>query len=76
MTTDRLPILLAAIDNALRNGSYMTGANLAFEYLCDDLGVNRDSLPPFDPRWPAAEREARDAEHRARLAAKQAEETP
>jgi len=44
-------VLLAAIDNALRNGSYMTGANLAFEMLCDELGVDRDELPAFDPRW-------------------------
>jgi len=47
----RTEILLSAIDNALRNGSYMTGANLAFEYLCDELGVERDELPLFDPTW-------------------------
>lgn len=41
---------LAAIDNALRNGSYMTGANVAFSNLCDRLGVDRDTLV-FDPRW-------------------------
>lgn len=58
---DRTPVLLAAIDNALRNGSYMTGANLAFEYLCDDLGIDREALPPFEPRWPVAERAAREA---------------
>lgn len=46
-----VPVLLAAVDNALRNGSYMTGANLAFEMLCDRLGVDRDRLPEFDPRW-------------------------
>jgi hypothetical protein len=45
------PLLLSAIDNALRNGSYMTNANLAFMYLCDQLGVNRDQLPAFDPQW-------------------------
>jgi hypothetical protein len=55
---DRTRILLSAIDNALRNGSYMTGANVAFNYLCDELGVERDSLPPFNPRWAAAELEA------------------
>jgi hypothetical protein len=43
-------VLLAAVDNALRNGSYMTGANLAFDMLCKDLGVDRDTLT-FDPRW-------------------------
>jgi hypothetical protein len=45
-----LPALLAAVDNALRNGSYMNNANLAFEYLCDHLGVDRDSLI-FDLEW-------------------------
>lgn len=45
-----LPKIMAAIDNALRNGSYMTGANLAFEMLCDHLGVERDSLV-FRPDW-------------------------
>jgi transcriptional regulator with XRE-family HTH domain len=54
-------VLLSAIDNALRNGSYMTGANLAFEMLCDELGVVRDELPTFDPRW-AQHRKDRDAE--------------
>ncbi len=48
---DRTPVLLAAIDNALRNGSYMTGANYAFTELCEDLGIDRDELPPFDPCW-------------------------
>lgn len=48
---DRTRVLLAAVDNALRNGSYMTGANYAFTELCDDLGVDRDELSPFDPRW-------------------------
>lgn len=53
MTADqRALLLLSAIDNALRNGSYMTNANLAFLYLCDQLGVDRDRLPPFDPAWP------------------------
>lgn len=47
----RIPTLLASIDNALRNGSYMTGANLALDMLCDELKVNRTELPPFDPRW-------------------------
>jgi len=51
MTADRAPILLSAIDNALRNGSYMTGANLALEILCDDLGIERDRLPVFEPGW-------------------------
>lgn len=46
---------LAAIDNALRNGSYMTGANLAFRYLCDRLGVDREALV-FDPQWSAQRR--------------------
>jgi hypothetical protein len=50
--------LLASIDNALRNGSYMTGANLAMDYLCEELGVDRDSLS-FDPRWAASYREER-----------------
>lgn len=47
----RTRVLLSAIDNALRNGSYMTGANLAFDYLCEQLGVDQDHLPPFNPRW-------------------------
>lgn len=47
-----LPLILAAVDNALRNGSYMTGANLAFEMLCDRLGVDRDRLV-FRPGWAA-----------------------
>lgn len=47
---DDLAPLLAAIDNALRNGSYMTGANLAFALLCDRLGVDRDRLE-FRPDW-------------------------
>ncbi len=52
MTADERPLLLlTAIDNALRNGSYMTGANYAFTELCDDLGVDRDRLPMFDPTW-------------------------
>ncbi|MFI2663359.1 hypothetical protein [Micromonospora carbonacea] len=55
---DLLP-MLAAVDNALRNGSHMTGGNLAFELLCDRLGVDRDRLV-FRPDWaatvPAAER--------------------
>jgi hypothetical protein len=49
---DALPLLLGAIDNALCNGSYMTGANLAFDMLCDRLDVDRDALV-FDPRWAA-----------------------
>jgi hypothetical protein len=51
-----LTTLLAAVDNALRNGSYMTGANLAFGLLCERLGVDRDGLQ-FDPLWarPATE---------------------
>lgn len=46
-----VPVLLAAIANALRNGSHMTNANLAFAYLCDALGIGEDDLPPFDPSW-------------------------
>jgi hypothetical protein len=42
--------LLAAVDNALRNGSHMTGANLAFAILCERLAVDRDALV-FDPVW-------------------------
>ena len=49
-----LPVLLAAVDNALRNGSYMTGANVAFNRLCDRLGVDRDGLV-FRPDWARAE---------------------
>lgn len=45
-----LRTLLAAIDNALRNGSYMTGANLALDILCERLDVERDDLE-FDPLW-------------------------
>ena len=51
MTRDRQRILLSAIDNALRNGSYMTGANLALDMLCEDLGEYRDQLPAFEPKW-------------------------
>lgn len=51
MSAVRTQILLSAIDNALRNGSHMTGANLALNELCDDLGVDRDRLPAFDPQW-------------------------
>lgn len=47
--TDLRPIL-AAIDNALRNGSHMTGANYAFALLCDRLGVEPDALE-FRPDW-------------------------
>jgi hypothetical protein len=50
-----LPLILAAIDNALRNGSYMTGANLALEMLCDHLDVDRDGLV-FRPDWAAGTR--------------------
>lgn len=42
--------VLAAIDNALLHGSYMTGANLAFDLLCERLGVEREALV-FDPLW-------------------------
>lgn len=45
-----LPVLLAAVDNCLRQGSYMTGGNLAFSLLCEQLGVERDALA-FDPAW-------------------------
>ena len=52
MTADqRTVLLLTAIDNALRNGSYMTGANYAFTELCDDLNIDREQLPVFDPSW-------------------------
>ncbi|MEU3452269.1 hypothetical protein ABZ671_01300 [Micromonospora sp. NPDC006766] len=47
-----LPLILAAVDNALRNGSHMTGGNLAFDMLCDRLGVDRDQLV-FRPDWAA-----------------------
>ncbi|PZG12947.1 hypothetical protein C1I95_24705 [Micromonospora craterilacus] len=56
--------LLASIDNALRNGSYMTGANLAFGRLCDRLGVDRDGLE-FRPDW--AQRQAARDEIDARV---------
>jgi hypothetical protein len=46
-----MQILLTAIDNALRNGSNMTGANYALTELCDELGIDRDRLPVFDPAW-------------------------
>lgn len=36
--------MLGSIDNALRNGSYMTNANLAMNLLCERLGVDRDKL--------------------------------
>jgi hypothetical protein len=36
--------MLGSIDNALRNGSNMNNANLAFELLCERLGVNRETL--------------------------------
>jgi len=45
----RQRLLLSAIDNALRNGSYMTKANLAFDLLCEELGADRGDLPAFDP---------------------------
>lgn len=45
-----LEVLLAAVDNCLRTGSWMTGGNLAFALLCDRLGVDRDRLT-FDPGW-------------------------
>jgi hypothetical protein len=51
---DLLP-MLAAVDNALRNGSHITGANLAFDMLCDRLGVDRDGLV-FRPEWAATVR--------------------
>jgi hypothetical protein len=40
--------MLASVDNALRNGSAMNNANLAFELLCERLGVDRDRLV-FEP---------------------------
>ena len=45
-----LETLLASVDNALRNGSDMNNANLAFLLLCDRLGVDRDTLV-FDRSW-------------------------
>lgn len=48
---DCLSTLLSAIDNSLRTGSHMTGANLALDILCDDLGLERDRLPVFEPGW-------------------------
>lgn len=48
---DRVRTLIAAIDNALRNGSYVSGANLALDMLCDELGIDRDALPAFEPKW-------------------------
>jgi hypothetical protein len=45
-----LAALLAAVDNALSHGSYVNNGNLAFEYLCDHLGVDRESLI-FDREW-------------------------
>jgi len=42
--------ILGSIDNALRSGSYMTGANFAMEMLCDLLEVDRDGLT-FAPDW-------------------------
>lgn len=57
--------MLAAIDNSLRNGSHMTGANLAFNMLCMALRVDRDSLE-FDPDW-ARDNEAFDALNQAIL---------
>lgn len=41
--------MLGSIDNALRNGSHMNNANLAFDLLCERLGVDRDKLV-FDPQ--------------------------
>lgn len=46
----RMRILLASIDNALTTGSHMTGANLAFDMLCEELDINRERLR-FDPTW-------------------------
>lgn len=48
---------LAAIDNALRNGSHMTGANLAFHLLCSAAGVAEDVLE-FNPKWVQSQRTA------------------
>lgn len=42
--TDDLLALLGSIDNGLRNGSSMTNANLAFQLLCERLGVDRGAL--------------------------------
>ncbi|WP_328344645.1 hypothetical protein [Micromonospora sp. NBC_00421] len=53
---DALPAILAAIDNALRNGSHMTGGNLALDLLCDRLNVDRDRLV-FRPDWAATVRD-------------------
>lgn len=50
---NRIKVLLSAVDNALTTGSHMTNANLAFEYLCERLGIDREWLPPFDQQWSA-----------------------
>lgn len=52
-----LRTLLGIVDNALRNGSDMNKANLAFEHLCDELGVTRDELE-HHPDWPRKEETA------------------
>jgi hypothetical protein len=49
---DRIRVLLSAIRNSLRNGSYMTGGNLAFLYLCEQLGLDDESdVPEFQADW-------------------------
>jgi hypothetical protein len=58
-----LATLPAPVDNALTTGSDMSNANLAFELLCERLGVDRDALVhdrgwstrhlPPDPGGPA-----------------------
>ncbi len=50
MVTPDLLDELAAIDNALRNGSYMTNANIGMDRLCARFGIDRDALS-FDPQW-------------------------
>ena len=42
--------MLGTIDNGLRNGSWMTNANLGFQLLCQRLHVDRDKLRFEDPR--------------------------
>lgn len=47
----RQMVLLSAINHALVWGECMSGGNLAFDLLLQELGVDRAELPPFDPAW-------------------------
>lgn len=49
---ERIKVLISAIDNALCTGSYMTGGNLALMKLCLRLGIDENTIPPFDKWWP------------------------